>query len=281
MLRATIGEIWKRKFLNPFPQQFRFITNNYKNRLLKQLQLANKTNEEAVCEVKPIAEVVHNSSQIVKNLLNEWEHSLTSTQTNNKHIIGSVPMPLNLIDRVSANNIQSVNINEIQTFKFIIRKHYPAIYNKCILERNGIIGTPGIAKSVSLLYPLLDHIANKPVDIPVLLHSKGNGYLFLDRTCWEINDLMTARGIAICLRKYPGLLYLVDGPTGKQSHLNLEGENSKTILASSPAKAHYHEFLKDGATLMMPGWSLEELLEAREDINPKISENTVRERHSK
>lgn len=279
MLRA--GRVfWK---FQPFPQQFRFITINHKERLLKKLQEANETND-TVYEAKPIAEVVKNSVEKLKNLLTDWECELkNSTRTNNKHIIGSIPMPLSLIYRISGNDIQSVDNNEIQTFNFVIRKHYPAIYNKCTLERNGIIGTPGIAKSVSLLYPLLDHLANKSADIPVLLHSGGEASIFWNGSYWKIHKLMSDSmgGITSCLQDYPELLYLVDGPTGVHSHLMIQGKNAKTILASSPDKKNYHEFLKGGATLMMPGWSLEELLEAREDINSKISEKTVRERYSK
>ena len=266
-----------RKF-QPFTQQFRFISIiDHKKLLLEEI------NRKEIKPVKPIAEVVNNSAKIFKNLISDWLKN--SNQTNNKHIIGSVPMPLNLIDRLSSKNIQSdVDKNEIQTFKFVIRKHYPAIYNKCTEERNGIIGTPGIAKSVSLLYPLLDHLANKSPDIPVLLHSAKKGFLFLDGTLWRIPELMVDSlvGIRDCLVQYPELLYLVDGPTGKNSHLEISGINAKTILASSPAKDKYHEFLKEvGVPLMMPGWSLEELLEAREDMNPNISEKTVRERYWK
>ncbi len=79
--------------------------------------------------------------------------------------------------------------------------------------------------------------------------------------------------------EYPGLLNLVDGPTGAQSHMNLEGIKSKTILASSPGKRNYHEFLKQGSKFAMPPWSLEELLEAREFINSDVTEEMVRERY--
>lgn len=277
----AIGRVTRK--LQPFTQQFRFISIiDHKKHLLEQLNRAKGREEPVVFEEKPIAEVVNNSAKIFKNLISDWLKN--SNQTNNKHIIGSVPMPLNLINRLSSRNIQSdVDKNEIQTFKFVIRKHYPAIYNKCTLRRNGIIGTPGIAKSVSLLYPLLDHLANKSPDIPVLLHSANYSSLFLDGNCWIFTELMadSVLGIAACLVQYPELLYLVDGPTGENSHLILSGIKSNTILASSPAKDRYYEFLKGGAKLMMPGWSLEELLEAREDMNPNISEKTVRERYWK
>ena len=98
-------------------------------------------------------------------------------------------MPL-LIYRLCGTEID-VNNGD---FNFIIRKHYKNIYDQCVLKENAIIGVPGTAQSVSLLYPLLSHfIQNKESveDAPVLLHScfTDRAHLFFNGSCWEINNL--------------------------------------------------------------------------------------------
>lgn len=276
MLMLRGGRLVCRRF-QPFSQQFRFISTTDEKKL-ELLEEIRKT--RATFEVKRIAEVVQNSAEQFKKQLNNWENN--HSKINGKHLIGSVPMPLELVRRLSEEEIASSTINDTTTFNFVIRKHYPEIYKKCKTERNGIIGTPGIAKSVSLLYPLLDHIANKSPDTPVVLHSGEDAHVFVDGSCWTIFDFMdSTRIMKSCLKRYPELLYLVDGPAGIKSHLDIRGRGAKTILASSPGKQNYHEFLKQGFRFMMPCWSLEELLEARELVNPDVTEQMVIDRYEK
>jgi hypothetical protein len=152
-----------------------------------------------------------------------------------------------------------------------------------------VIGTPGIAKSVSLLYPLLDHILksnNSPDSSPVLLHSVAgrDAYLFCAGSCWELSEFMTESKLGpLRLSHYPGLVYLVDGPTGSASHIgdSLKGENTRTILASYPGRENYYEFLKQGQMFTMPCWSLEELKEARLLVCPDVTEQMVEARYDK
>jgi len=55
----------------------------------------------------------------------------------------------------------------------------------------------------------------------------------------------------------------------------------KTILASSPDISHYGEFLKSGTSKIMPSWTLPELLESRELIQPELSAKEVKKRFYK
>ncbi len=240
--------------------------------------LATTSLSAGVLEQPLIAEVVHKSAALLGELQSN-KHS------EYKSIVGSVPMPLALINRLSKEQIDSFGT---ELFHFIIRTHYQPLYRQCTTERNGVIGTPGIAKSVSLLYPLLDHILQSNTGTnssPVLLHSvaQGNAFLFFNGSCWKLSEFRTAPqlySLRACLSKYPGLLYLVDGPTGNHSHIGdlLIG---RTILVSSPGRENYYEFLKQGLRFMMPCWSLEELLEARKLVSPNTTEQMVRDRYER
>jgi len=244
--------------------------------------LASDPKDPIVFEVKPIAEVVHKSASLLGEL-----QSLPFEKRQYQHIQGSVPMPLSLINRLDDTEICSSS----GLFNFIIRTHYGPLYAKCTTRRNGVIGTPGIAKSVSLLYPLLDHFLQSKTctnSSPVLLHSvaRGDAYLFFNGSCWKLREFTTDptfKSLRACLSDYPGLLYLVDGPTGNNSHIgnSLQGKNAKTILVSSPGKQNYYEFLKQGLRFTMPCWSLEEFLEARELVNPDVTEQLVRNRYER
>ena len=165
-------------------------------------------------------------------------------------------------------------------FKFIIRKYYKHIYGQCNEDdAYGIIGTPGIAKSVSLLYPILSHfgqykdsIADAP---PVLLHScrTDDAHLFFNGSYWQVTDFMTEKQLKRILKEIRNLLYLADGPT---SSTNLvEGMKGRIILASSPDRKGYKEFLKQGETFIMPGWSLDEILESKPFIRKELSDDEV------
>ena len=165
-------------------------------------------------------------------------------------------------------------------FKFIIRKYYKHIYGKCNEDdAYGIIGTPGIAKSVSLLYPLLSHfgqykhsIADAP---PILLHScfTNDAHLFFNGSYWKVKDFMTETVLIRILSECTDLLYLADGPTPTKSLY--EGMKGRTILASSPDRRGYKEFLKQGGSFIMPGWSLDEILESKPFIKEELSDDEV------
>jgi hypothetical protein len=107
-----------------------------------------------------------------------------------------------------------------------------------------VIGTPGIAKSVSLLYPLLDHFLQSNTSTnssPVLLHSvaREDAYLFFNDSCWELPKFMTEQKlfpIHRTLIDYPGLLYLVDGPTGNNSHIGSSLRKYKNYTFLIPKK---------------------------------------------
>ena len=166
-------------------------------------------------------------------------------------------------------------------FKFVIRKYYKHIYGKCNgLPAFGIIGTPGNAKSVSLLYPLLTHfgqykdsIADAP---PVLLHSclTDEAHLFFNGSYWKVKGLITEqKNLRNILRECPNVLYLADGPTTDKSLV--PAMKYKTILASQPGKKSYHHVLKDGDSFIMPGWSLDEILESKPFIRKELSDDEV------
>ena len=167
-------------------------------------------------------------------------------------------------------------------FKFVIRKYYKHIYGKCNVEDGafGIIGTPGIAKSVSLLYRLLSHfgqykdsIADAP---PVLLHSclTDEAHLFFNGSYWKVKGLITEqKNLRNILRDCPNVLYLADGPTTDKSLV--PAMKYKTILASQPDKESYHHALKDGDSFIMPGWSLDEILESKPFIRKELSDDEV------
>jgi hypothetical protein len=273
--------------------QYRYIAqsfsrSNYNSGQQLQSSLAEKLKTLAsdpdpiVFEVKAIAEVVHKSASLLGDL-----QSLPFEKRQYQHIQGSVPMPLSLINRLDDTEISSSS----GLFNFIIRTYYGPLYEKCTTRRNGVIGTPGIAKSVSLLYPLLDHFLPSKTcanSSPVLLHSvaRGDAYLFFNGSCWELKKFITSPkfdSLHVCLSNYPGLLYLVDGPTGNTSHIgnSLKGENTRTILASSPDRENYCEFLKQGFRFLMPCWSLDELLEARKLVSPTTTEHIVRDRYNR
>ena len=174
--------------------QFRFCsTNKFKLGVQEVLTFlgnlpSSPHSEPIVSEQRQIANVVHNSASLLEEL--------QANGSQFKHIIGSVPMPLLLINRLDSDEILCYN-SDISLFNFIIRTHYQPLYEKCRAKRNGIIGTPGIAKSVSLLYPLLDHILkskNSPDSSPVLLHSVSGdeAYLFFDGSCWNIPKFMSS-----------------------------------------------------------------------------------------
>jgi hypothetical protein len=161
--------------------------------------------------------------------------SLPSEQRQYQYIQGSVPMPVSLINRLTKNEIFT---HSTELFNFIIRTHYKPLYEKCFDTRNGVIGTPGIAKSVSRLYPLLNHHLkwkNSLDSPPVLLHSieRDDLFLFFDGSCWKIPEFMSETQFTLrnCLRDYPGLVYLVDDPIGSKSHIgsSLMGDGSKSL----------------------------------------------------
>jgi len=238
------------------------------NKLLDELK-----NSKSIVENKEVAQLVHKSAIDLVNL----EKSFEEGNSEFKHIVGYVPMPP-LVNRLKQNEID-IKDNE---FKFVIRKYYKHIYGKCNVEDDayGIIGTPGIAKSVSLLYPILSHfgqykdsIADAP---PVLLHScrTDDAHLFFDRSYWKVTRFIREQGDLIAiLTEIRNLLYLADGPT---SSTNLvEGMKGRTILASSPDRKGYKEFLKQGETFIMPGWSLDEILESKPFIKEELSDGEV------
>jgi len=93
-------------------------------------------------------------------------------------------MPAELINRVDEEEVQV----KAGLMEFVIRKHYEPLYSSLNDRRNGVIGTPGVAKSVSLLYPLLKHftphVADKSFEKapPVVIHSVlgGQAFIFLE-----------------------------------------------------------------------------------------------------
>ena len=79
--------------------------------------------------------------------------------------------------------MQSLGDSGVDDFDFIVRTHYEHIYDICSrCKRSAIIGTPGIAKSVSILYPMLKYFIKYENDIinapPVVLQSGEDAYLF-------------------------------------------------------------------------------------------------------
>ena len=170
--------------------------------------------------------------------------------------------------------------NNNQSFNFIIRKHYKHIYGKCNEDdAYGIIGTPGIAKSVSLLYPLLSHFGQYKDSIsdapPVLLHCCRTdvAHLFFNGSYWKVKDFMTETVLIRILSECTDLLYLADGPTPTKSLYG--GMKGRTILASSPDRSGYYEILKHGDSFIMPGWSLDEILESKPFIKKELSDDEV------
>ena len=170
--------------------------------------------------------------------------------------------------------------NNNQSFNFIIRKHYKHIYGKCNEDdAYGIIGTPGIAKSVSLLYPLLTHFGQYKDSItdapPVMLQScmADDAHLFFNGSYWKVTDFMTEKELKRILKGIPSLLYLVDGPTSSKDFVGII--KGRTILASSPDRNGYYEFLKQGGSFIMPGWSLDEILESKPFIRKELSDDEV------
>ena len=180
-----------------------------------------------------------------------------------------------LINRLRQNEID-IKDNE---FNFVIRKHYKHIYGECNeARRSGIIGTPGIAKSVSLLYRLLSHFGQYKDSIsdapPVLIHTcnTDDAHLFFNGSYWKLKDFMSGY-LQIILMDCKNLLYLADGPTSSKGLV--EGMKGRIILASSPDRSGYKEFLKQGSSRIMPGWSLDELLESKPFIRKELSDDEV------
>lgn len=99
-------------------------------------------------------------------------------------------------------------------------------------------------------------------------------HLFFNGSYWEVNHFLRIQfNLLDILTKCPNLLYLADGPTF--STPLVDNMKYKTILASSPDRSGYSEFLKQGGLFIMPGWSLGEILESKPFIKKELSDDEV------
>ena len=143
---------------------------------------------------------------------------------------------------------------------------------------------PGIAKSVSLCYPLLKHFIPhvKSGDfenaLPVVLHHPESDQAFIwhQGSAWEVKRFMQQSGLAICVNNYPDLLYLVDGATVDSRWLSYP-EGPIKIQVTAP-DGNYREEHKGYLKMTMPCWTVEELLDSRPLINDKIDVKTLSKR---
>ena len=246
---------------------------------LYEKQKINAKTEDSAVENKKLAMDIHECAK----QLAELEINYRNGKSEYQHIIGSVPVPVNLIMRVRKENV-SVN-NEMMNF--VVRKCYEPIYKKCFDskgKKSCIIGTPGISKSVSLCYPLLKHFIPhvKSGDfenaLPVVLHhpESDRALIWHQASAWEVKRFMQQSGLAICVNNYPDLLYLVDNATVGFSWLNYPRGPIK-IQVSAP-DGNYREEHKEGLQMTMPCWTVEELLDSRLLINDKIDVKTLYKR---
>ena len=214
--------------------------------------------------------------------LAELEINYQNGKSEYQHIIGSVPMPVNLIKKVEEENV-TVNYGMMN---FVVRKCYESIYKKCFdykSKKSCIIGTPGIAKSVSLCYPLLKHFIPcvKSGDfenaLPVVLHhpESDGAFIWHQGSAWQVKKFMQS-DLTNCVEDYPDLLYLVDGaPVGK-TWISYPAGPIK-IQVTSPS-GNYREEHKQYLKLIMPCWKVDELRDSRVLINDKIDVDTLDKR---
>ena len=220
-----------------------------------------KKDTNAEVENKKLAMDIHEGAK----QLAELEINYHSGKSEYEHIIGSVPVPVNLIEKVDK---EDVSVNNDDMMNFVVRKCYEPLYKKCFdypKKKICIIGTPGIAKSVSLCYPLLKHFV-KSGDFenahPVVLHhpESDRAFVWHQSSAWVVELFMQQSDLAICVNNYPDLLYLVDGaPVGK-TWLHYPKGPIK-IQVTSPS-GNYREEHKQYSKLIMPCWTTGELLDS-------------------
>lgn len=160
------------------------------------------------------------------------------------------------------------------------------------LSRDGthalVTGNPGIGKSRSLMYMIKLLLEDSKLVIfesrrqkqffaivPPAKHGKGNSYKVWSTSAVGFNFLCPAL-------QDPSNFYLVDpgavaeGPTFVEAHI---------VLAASPNRDHYHEFIKDKGVqmYMMPPWTCNELIAVRSVIDNEapLSESEISSRFYK
>lgn len=129
-------------------------------KLIKATSLDENQKSVLSWQDKNLANDIHNCAKYVVELEDmgtingekQYYRTNDGKKHSFKHIVGYIQVP-NIINRVKANQV----LVENGMMNFIVRKHYKPIYANCTCMFNGIVGTPGIGKSVSLLYPLINH----------------------------------------------------------------------------------------------------------------------------
>ncbi|KAI8905906.1 hypothetical protein EDD86DRAFT_211086 [Gorgonomyces haynaldii] len=141
------------------------------------------------------------------------------------------------------------------------------------MYRMAITGTPGIGKSMFLIY-VMWRLAQRKIPTVVLHRQKDRGriYVFQRDSCriaMHYSDVVDYLGLATTW-------YLTDTLQPPPA----ESIAATTILVSSPDRKHYKEFLKYSATAelhYLPVWSLDELNAMHREFN--LTKEKVEERY--
>ena len=259
------------KMLEKNFKEQKFVVEQKINHLEEKLKLVHQKLHELEKQTNHSRKIdIEEEKQSIETEIQSIEEEL-KTNSLQIAVVGTIKMP---------SIVQSLGECGVDDFDFIVRTHYEHIYNFCSRhKRSAIIGTPGIAKSVSILYPMLKHFIKYENDIinapPVVLQSGESGFLFFNGTCYNFTDFMgssTSNLRTRVLKTYPELLNLVDSPDPSVGHLVPTLSSSipnQTIITSSPMKKRYYEFVKQGGSLsifVMPVWNIFELLRANTHV---------------
>ena len=162
-------------------------------------------------------------------------------------------------------------VNSVDEQSVFVRAIYPALYDmveatamsfaKGDRVPRGVVisGNPGIGKSVGLLNYILWQCAQKRRTVVFESLSDKMTYVFdFSDAKSPVLEVM-GRPIGVAALKRRETWYLVD-PGGNKSAEEPLRRPAFTIIATSPNRSHYQQFLKDvGWRLWLPVWTAEEL----------------------
>ncbi|KAI9334971.1 hypothetical protein BDR26DRAFT_549703 [Obelidium mucronatum] len=152
---------------------------------------------------------------------------------------------------------------------FFIRECYGQFYENALAVRQScrilLSGTPGIGKSLSLLYIIIRQVQKKH---PVCFHDlcSGISWLFANDTCQQFENGSLPKSKS--LDHDSNYIVLLNNAKGNPVRYPsaFAGIN---ILASSPKAENYDEWMKrgnDGGRLYAPTWTLAELEHFRKEV---------------
>ena len=174
--------------------------------------------------------------------------------------------------RTWTNNKDGITVNvgtildylfEIESPLWFARCHYPLLYDPLPYGKRQsrvLTGTPGIGKSMSLLYPLIKRVQ---AGHPTCFHNyrKGKTWLFHNKTCQYWKPPAHYQIPFDLKSKFPEFTVLLDGM--EKYPLRLPYTSGFSIMSSSPDRRNYSEWEKlHGSRCYMPLLSKNELLKS-------------------